>query len=209
MSKVEQRRARVSETIVTTALEVMAEGGAASLSLGEVARRLGMRTPSLYGYFESRAALCDEIFRRGWEDYSRLMADVRPSADDDLAAVVHDRLTRAVTWANQNRATAELMFWRPIPLWAPSPTAFAAAVATIQDLRRAVAAAQAVGLLRESADVDEMTEALGVLFAGLISQQLSNEPGVDAHRGRISRHTRALADMYVHHYRPDHTRGGT
>ena len=63
VGKVEERRGRVIDAIVAATTEVMAEGGAASLSLGEVARRVGMRTPSLYGYFGIRADLCDEIFR--------------------------------------------------------------------------------------------------------------------------------------------------
>ena len=115
MGKVAQRRARVIDGIVAAATGVMAADGAASLTLGEVARQVGMRTPSLYGYFDGRAALCDEIFRRGWLDYGRLVTDLEVDEDTDLAEQLRRGLLDAVTWANQNRAAAELMFWRPIP----------------------------------------------------------------------------------------------
>lgn len=188
------------DTIVAAATEVMGEDGAAALSLGEVARRVGMRTPSLYGYFESRAELCDEIFRRGWVDFAGVNADLVIGPGADLTDQLRQRLLDAVTWADQHRAEAELMFWRPIPHWQPSPEAFAAAVDAVSATARTLAEAQQAGLLRADADVEEMTEVFGVIFSGVISQQLSNEPGVDAATGRISRHAHAFAAMFTHRY---------
>ena len=200
MGKVEARRARVTDAIVDAATEVMAEGGAAALTLGEVARRMGMRTPSLYGYFANRAALCDEIFRRGWVSYDQVNAGIVVQPDSDLAELLRQGLVDAVTWANAHRAAAELMFWRPIPHWQPSAEAFAPAVAAVGRTTQIVRDAQTHGLLRADADVEEMTELLGVIFSGVISQQLSNEPGVDAASGRVSRHACAFAAMFMHHY---------
>ena len=39
-----------------------------------------------------------------------------------------------------------------------------------------------------------------MIFSGVISQQLSNEPGVRAEEGRVSRHAGAFADMFMSHY---------
>ena len=44
----------------------MTEYGVGGLSLGEVARRMGLRTPSLYVYFDSKNAVYDAVFARGW-----------------------------------------------------------------------------------------------------------------------------------------------
>lgn len=203
MGKVEERRARVIDAIVSAATEVMTEGGAASLTLGEVARRVGMRTPSLYGYFGSRAELCDEIFRRGWVGYGAVNARHEVTPATDLAEKLMQGILDSVTWANEHRAAAELMFWRPIPHWQPSPAAFAPAVEVVERTAQIVRDAQAVGLLRPDADVEEMTQLLGVVFAGVISQQLSNEPGVDAASGRASRHARAFAEMFMSRYGTD------
>src|SRR5450756_1910018 len=70
-ARLDRRHKRREETIqelVAVAVELMAEQGAAGLSLGEVARRMGMRTPSLYSYFDSKNALYDAIFERGWRE---------------------------------------------------------------------------------------------------------------------------------------------
>jgi AcrR family transcriptional regulator len=200
VGNVEVRRARVVDAILAAAAEVMSEGGAASLSLGEVARRMGMRTPSLYGYFGSRAELCDEIFRRGWVDYGRISGSIDVTPGSDLGERLCQALYDSVSWANDHRAAAELMFWRPIPHWEPSSSAYAAAAEVVTTTRRLVREAQSAGLLLPDADAEEMTEVLGVLFTGIISQQLSNEPGVEARSGRTSRYAAALADMFIHRY---------
>ena len=89
MGKVAERRGRTTERIVAAALDVIGEEGAAGLSLGEVARRVGMRTPSLYGYFASRADLCDELFRRGWADFGGAVAHLVPEPGTDLRRDAH------------------------------------------------------------------------------------------------------------------------
>ena len=56
----DRRRRRHEESadeVLDVALEIMGEAGAAGLSLGEVARRMGVKPPSLYVYFPSKAAL--------------------------------------------------------------------------------------------------------------------------------------------------------
>jgi AcrR family transcriptional regulator len=57
-----RRRQETVEQVLDVAVAVMAEQGVAGLSLGEVARRMGIRPPSLYVYFDSKNALYDAIF---------------------------------------------------------------------------------------------------------------------------------------------------
>lgn len=196
-----RREARLDE-IVDAALAVMAETGAAGLSLGAVARRLGIRTPSLYEHVKSRGALCDEIFRRGWTQFAALTDDVRITGDTDLDAVLPAQLTAGLAWALDHRAHAELMFWRPIPGWQPSPDAFAPAMASVETATRLFSQAQQSGLLRSDVPVDEVVQTWITLTAGLISQQLANEPDADVEEGRASRYLGSLVAMFVHHYRP-------
>src|SRR3954470_19318775 len=79
----QRRRLETIEEIVDVAVEVMTEQGVGGLSLGEVARRMGMRTPSLYVYFESKNAVYDAVFARGWR--SAYDAVATPHADSDAA----------------------------------------------------------------------------------------------------------------------------
>ncbi|MCU1605121.1 MAG: hypothetical protein JWP46_1586, partial [Modestobacter sp.] len=47
------------------AIDLMQADGVGALSISEVARRMGIRGPSLYKYFPSRHALYDVLFARG------------------------------------------------------------------------------------------------------------------------------------------------
>jgi len=51
--------------------------GVAGLSVGEIARRMGIRPPSVYVYFPSKHALYDALFARG----AQLLLE---AADDQL-----------------------------------------------------------------------------------------------------------------------------
>jgi AcrR family transcriptional regulator len=200
-----ERRQQTIDEVVATALEVMADAGAAGLSLGEVAKRMGMRTPSLYGYFESKAALCDEIFARGWSELAQLMAPFHEefgqgSAPEDL---LRRHLRAFVGWALEHRAQAELMFWRPIPGWDPAAPAYAAAVDVLEQAHEALRGLQQSGRLRSDVSAEEMGRVLTILTTGVISQQLSNEPGVPIARGSYARELDRLAGMFLREFGTD------
>lgn len=206
--RVAERRRRTTDEIVSAAVDVMTETGAAGLSLGEVAARMGMRTPSLYGYFDSRAALCDEIFRRGWLDLSEVMQPHYRSAAEASPALLRDRMVEAmeafVGWAVANRAPAELMFWRPVAAWEPSVDAYAAAEALVEQLGASVVGMQDAGLLDSDAPVPEMAGVLMVMSAGVITQHLANEPGVELRSGRHASLVGALVDTFLSRYGAHH-----
>jgi AcrR family transcriptional regulator len=198
----QERRQQTIDGVVAAALDVMAGAGAAGLSLGEVAKRMRMRTPSLYGYFPSKAALCDEIFARGWREVGELMESSYDAfaEGDDAAALLLSSLTTFVGWALDHRPQAELMIWRPIPGWKPSPQAFAAAVGLVDAMHGALAALQRRGLLRADAEVEQMGRVMTVIAAGVISQQLSNEPGTPLAGGRLAGDLPRLVAMFVHEF---------
>lgn len=196
----EARRARTIDEIVDTALAVMAESGAAGLSLGEVAKRMGLRTPSLYVYFESKAALCDEIFARGWQDLLRAAGPHLTLTSAPLTEQVERVMEAYVDWALRHPGHAQLMFWRPIAGWEPSPTAYAAASAALAATHSSLESARDAGLLAAGADLAEMSHVLTVLTSGVISQQLSNEPGVPITRGTYAAVLPHLAAMFTSAY---------
>src|SRR6476619_4767063 len=83
----QRRRLETIEEIVDVAVEVMTEHGVGGLSLGEVARRIGMRTPSLYVYFDSKNAVYDAVFARGWRSVYETTSGRH--ADSDAAVRRH------------------------------------------------------------------------------------------------------------------------
>src|SRR5207248_7617402 len=96
------------------------------VSLGEIARRMGIRTPSLYVYFPSKNALYDALFERGarevgnvvTEASERLLAELGP--DRQLEDVLLDAATTFVRWAVEHPAYTQLLYWRPVPGFEPS-----------------------------------------------------------------------------------------
>src|SRR5437763_10955550 len=86
----QRRRLETIEEVLDHAAEIMAEEGVAGLSLGEIARRMGIRTPSLYVYFPSKHALYDALFARGWRQLLAAMSayDEQTQHEDDLATTM-------------------------------------------------------------------------------------------------------------------------
>src|SRR3954453_19915011 len=129
---VDRRHRRRLETIeegLEHAAEIMATDGVGGRSLGGIARRMGIRPPSLYVYFPSKHALYDALFARGWRE---LLATVRAyddaqAQDDDFAAVILGYGREFVRWSVEHPAYAQLLFWRPVPGFRPSEAAYAPA----------------------------------------------------------------------------------
>src|SRR5664280_888930 len=132
----------------------MAEEGVNGLSLAEVARRLGVQPPSLYKYFPSLMAVYDAIFLRGQLEHLEVMRQAMTDAEPGLAALTAG-LEASGRWALANRATAQLMFWRPVPSFEPSAGAFTPSVEMVALQRAAMADAVAAGQLGPGADSDE------------------------------------------------------
>src|SRR2546430_13761023 len=63
--KVTERREAKVTSIVAAAWDLAREHGIAGVSLHALARKVGMRQPSLYEYFDSKHALYDAMFADG------------------------------------------------------------------------------------------------------------------------------------------------
>ena len=200
-SRVERRRAAVMAEALDHAVALMTEEGVGALSVSEVARRMGIRGPSLYKYFPSRHAMYDALFARG---LAAELAAIRAATDDLDRGVPRLRAGGAATvrWAVEHPALAQLLHWRPVPGFEPSPAVFARAVADQVDLRAEFAEAERLRQLAPSADSDDVVRLYTVLMSGLISQQLANEPGVPYADGAFSRLTDAAIDLFLSAHHP-------
>jgi AcrR family transcriptional regulator len=198
-----RRRLETIEEVLDTAVEIMAEEGVAGLSLGEVARRMGIRPPSLYVYFPSKSALYDALFARGARSVlATMQQQVGPAvaAGATLEQVLLDAGEAFVRWAVDNQAYSQLLFWRPVPGWAPTPEAYAPAVQLIELSTEWWQQLQARGLVRPDAVVADALRDWTVLTAGVVSQQLSNAPHESYDAGRFTAALPALVAMFAAHY---------
>jgi AcrR family transcriptional regulator len=195
------RRQQTIEEALDAAVVIMEEAGVGGLSMSEIARRLGMRQPSLYKYFPSLHAVYDALFARGLE---RNDATVRAAAEPLPPGVARIRAgARAwVCWAVENPALAQLLVWRPVPGFAPTEATFAASVQQMEEVRADFAEAVRLGQLRPDAASVEALRLYTVVLSGVISQQMANEPGAGYDVGVFSSLTDAALDMFLARYTP-------
>lgn len=197
------RRAETIEQIVSVAIEVMGEQGAAGLSLGEVARRIGVRPPSLYVYFGSKNAVYDAVFARGWREVGAVMDRLgEPREGDDLAAYALTLAQAFVRWVMQNPVQAQLMSWRPVPGYEPSAEAYEPAVAVLDRSMAVMKQLQELGLFRSDVSPDELLRGWTVLTSGVMTQQLANAPEQPFESGTFTTMLPQLVDMFLAHYAP-------
>jgi AcrR family transcriptional regulator len=186
--RVDRRARRHQQTlaeILDLAEEIMAEQGVNALSLAEVARRLGVQPPSLYKYFPSLLAIYNAIFLRGQTEHLEVMRTAMAQADPGLPALIAG-LEASGRWCLAHRPTAQLLFWRPVPSFEPSPEAFAPSVEMIALQRSALTEAVSRGQLGPDADSEEAVYLISTLITGVLSQALANEPELEWGQGRFT-----------------------
>jgi AcrR family transcriptional regulator len=180
-----RRRQETIREILAIARDVMTEEGVNGLSLAEVARRLGVQPPSLYKYFPSLMAIYDALFLEGQRDNLETMRDAMRVAEPGLDALIAG-LEASGRWSLENRAIAELLFWRPVPSFHPSPEAFAYSEEMVQLQRRALADAVRKGELGPGANDENAIFLESTLITGVLSQAIANEPDLPWGEGRFT-----------------------
>ncbi|TFV62149.1 UNVERIFIED_ORG: TetR/AcrR family transcriptional regulator [Bacillus sp. AZ43] len=200
-TRIERRRAAVMSEALDHALALVTEEGVGALSVAEVARRMGIRGPSLYKYFPSRHAVYDALFARG---VAQERAAVRTAVEGLEPGVPALRAggRAVVRWAVENPALAQLLHWRPVPGFEPSPAVFASAVEELDVVREQFTEAVRRGQLAASADSHDAVRLWTVVLSGVISQQLANQPGVPFDDGDFSRLTDAAIDLFLSAHTP-------
>jgi AcrR family transcriptional regulator len=208
-----RRRQESIEEVLDIAVEIMAEQGVAGLSVGEISRRMGIRPPSLYVYFPSKSALYDALFARG----ARLLLETMQTLDTlalaqerGLEGALLASAERFVGWSMTNPAYSQLLFWRPVPGFAPSQAAYESAVHLVELSRERFANLQDLGYLRQDVPAEDLHRDWTVLVSGVVSQQLSNAPEETFAGGRFSTALPGLVAMFTRYYSTteDQRRGG-
>lgn len=182
-----ERREATRAEILQAAWALAREHGLAGLSLRDVAKAVGMQPPSLYGYFDSKAAIYDAMFADGY----RALLAIRWATP--VAATVADFKAGARQWfefATSDPARYQLLFQRTIPGFEPSAESMALAV---EALALGRASLVAVGV-----DDPRALDLYTALVTGLADQQISNDPGGD----RWGRLLDDALDMFLAHVAP-------
>ena len=196
-----RRRQETIEEILEIAQQIMTEEGVNGLSLAEVARRLGVQPPSIYKYYPSLMAIYDELFRRGQAENLEVMRRAIEAAEPGMAAITAG-LEASGRWLLAHRALAQLLFWRPVPKFEPSPDAFAPAIEMVAIQRAQLANAVAMGEVGPAADSDEAMYLISTLITGVLSQAMANEPDLAWGEGRFTPVFPKLMALFTAAYPP-------
>jgi AcrR family transcriptional regulator len=172
--------------ILHAAWEVARRDGVAALSLREVADRVGLRTPSLYHYFPSKAALFDAMYAEGMQQFADQV--LTSSIGSDARETLRNRAKTFVASAVADPVRYELLFHRPVPDFTPTPEHVAIGSTVLDTTRQLAAAADIVG--QAAFDLFMAT------IRGLIEVQIANEPRGD----RWTRLVDEAVDILTNHY---------
>src|SRR5207248_3416491 len=161
----------------------MSEHGVNGLTLAEVARRLGVQPPSIYKYFPSIGAVYDALFNRAASGNLAVLREGMARGTPGLDALTTG-LEASGRWVLQNQALAQLLFWRPVPGFEPSPEAFAPSeeIASLQ--QQSIADAVAAGQLGPEA-LKDAGFVVSILIKGVLTQAMANEPPSPMGRGSV------------------------
>jgi AcrR family transcriptional regulator len=110
----QRRRQETIEEIKATARQQMAEDGVASLSLGAIARAMGMTPPALYRYFENRDALVAALVVDVYDSMGEaLEKSAGALPQDDYAGRFLALMHAYRGWALEHPADYALMYGTP------------------------------------------------------------------------------------------------
>jgi AcrR family transcriptional regulator len=182
--RAERRKATRAE-ILEAAWDIVRAEGLAALNMRDVAQRVGMRAPSLYGYFDSKHAIYDAMFLDGAQAFRDMIVAV--PTQNDVRGEARGIMRGVLAFAVEDLARYQLMFTRAIPGFEPSPEAYAPSVGAVDHVRSRFASHG----ITDAAAIDLWTS----VGAGLASQQLANEPETD----RWIRLADEAVDMYLDH----------
>ena len=180
----QRNREEMKNAILDAARQVMREEGVAALNLQEVARRVGVRAPSLYEYFPGKMAIYDELFRMGVRIYAERMHRLNASTDSFWARS-QAGLENYMSFAQEYPELYQLVYERPVPGFVPSEESMA-------ESRRLLTMGDEIvekGLERGSIVLGITTEQARDLFIammhGLTALHMANEPELPVGSGRF------------------------
>ncbi|MEO8287657.1 MAG: TetR/AcrR family transcriptional regulator [Chloroflexota bacterium] len=198
LSPQERRRRNRDEmtvAILDASRAIMRQEGAAALNLNEVARRVGLRTPSLYTYFGSKSELYDALFLLGVQLYAERLHTVwaQPlSLWENFRAA----LETYMVFAHECPELYQLVFERPVPGFTPSEKSMEASLSLLAEANAKVDEAFRAEGVVPPIPLSQATDLMIALEHGLTSLHIANEPDLPAGEGRFGALIPAAVELF-------------
>ena len=179
-----RNREEMTEAILDAARQIMREQGAAALNLNEVARRVGVKTPSLYEYFSGKMALYDALFRLGVRLYAERMSRLNESTDSFWARS-RAGLENYMTFAQEYPELYQLVFERPVPGFVPSEESMTESRGLLTMSDEIVEKGIERGSIALGITIPQARDLFIAMMHGLTALHMANEPELPAGSGRF------------------------
>lgn len=184
---IKQRRRRNREEIIEDILQIardmMRTNGATSLNFNAIARQLGIQPPSLYTYFESKHAIYDELFRRGWTLFQQ-----RSEEPILMEGTLREKMIRFfelyMGFAQENPDYYQIMFQRPVPDFVPSDESMALSFAALSRFTKYLQYVLESEGINPGIPYEQARDIIIALNHGLTEQHLANNPELPVGEGR-------------------------
>lgn len=175
----QERRQRNREEMISAILDaaraVMREEGVAALNLQEVARRVGMRAPSLYTYFPSKIAIYEALFVMGMRMYRERVEQIIQTYGGTWEGL-NAGLTNAMTFAHEYPELYQLVFERPVPGFVPSEEGMEEGRKLDEITHRFMAELVNSGLAEPGVPAEQASYLFIAVMQGLAALHVANEP---------------------------------
>lgn len=181
----DKRREVARAAILDAAWTVAREQGLASLTLRQVAARVGMQAPSLYSHFASKHAIYDAMFEQAWRSYDEVVDAFEPRLPSEPRSALKLMARSFFAFATADLARHQLMNQRVIPDFTPSAESYAPALRVVARLRE--------HMQRLIEITDEDVDLYVALVGGLADAQWANDPGGSRYARLLDR----AVDMYA------------
>jgi len=180
--RVQRNREAVTRSILNAARAIMREEGVSALSMQGLARRMDMRAPSLYNYFNSKAEIFDTLFRLGFTLFDAHIKELMQTSTG-LRDELRIQIEGYMSFALENPDLYQLCFERPVPGFVPSKESLALSFGILdQSYQRAQ---QFRKQLNTKLTAQKIVDTVIAIAHGLTAMHLSNEPHLPVGQGRF------------------------
>ncbi|NCF67807.1 MAG: TetR family transcriptional regulator [Chloroflexi bacterium] len=177
----ERNRQEMIDGILQVSRDIMRDKGAAALNLNEVARRVGVKTPSLYSYFPNKMAIYDAVFRKGMEMFAEAITIPEGISGWDCFQYVFEAY---MSFAVENPELYQILFERPVPGFVPSEESMAFSIASLNRGREEMAEIIAEIGIDPGVPIEQAMDLTIALSHGITAQHMANEPHLPVGEGR-------------------------
>lgn len=201
----QRNREEMKNAILEAARQVMREEGVAALNLQTVARRVGVRAPSLYEYFSGKMDIYDALFRMGVRLLTQRWMPLKLGADSFWSGMQAAFETYMI-FAQEYPELYQLVFERPVPGFVPSEASMAQSRQLLASFDEGISQGLEQGSLAPGIPAPAARDLFIALIHGLTALHLANEPELPIGTGRFGSLLPAALALFRAAWEPEASR---